>query len=60
MITDNLTTDQSFASFLKILERLIIKEKHIALQNDRYECFEEKWADFRHGVYDFNGPDPLL
>ena len=49
-----------FNIFLKILERLLIKEKQIALTINKMENFTKKWADFRMGVYDFMGPDPLI
>ena len=41
------------------MERLIVKEKCIAIQNNKYEKFMQKWEDFRYGIYDFIGPDPL-
>ena len=49
-----------FKIFLRILERLLIKEKQIALNTNKYENFAQKWGDFRRGLYDFMGPDPLI
>ena len=57
---ENLTTEGMFGIFLNILERLVIKEKQIALTKNKLENFTQKWSDFRMGLYDFMGPDPLI
>ena len=38
------------------IKALIIKEKRISLDNDKYETFSNKWNDFIC-IYDFRGPD---
>ena len=44
--------------FYNKIRRLIIKEKHIARGEIRYERFVEKWQNYTQ-VYDFRGPDLL-
>ena len=41
------------------IRTLIIKEKIIALKNNKYDEFSSKWNDFV-SIYDFRGPDREL
>ena len=43
-------------SFIKILGRLMVKEKNLAIQMNKYDEFACKWHSFS-GLYDFRGPD---
>ena len=38
------------------IRKVIIKEKHVMIQNSKFEEFWLKWKDFR-AIYDFLGPD---
>ena len=42
--------------FIHMLARLMVKEKLLAIRNNKYELFVEKW-DYFSAVYDFRGPD---
>ena len=42
--------------FIRLLSRLMIKEKLLSIRNNKYELFIEKWDSFS-GIYDFRGPD---
>ena len=42
--------------FIHILARLMVKEKLLAIRNNKYDLFEEKW-DYFSAVYDFRGPN---
>ena len=41
------------------IKSLIIKEKKIAIKNDKYDNFSNKWKEFTC-IYDFMGPDIQL
>ena len=45
--------------FFNHIKNLIIREKYIALRDDRYENFCLKWHNFAV-IYDFKGPDPEI
>ena len=45
--------------FFNQIKKLIIKEKYIAIRDDKYEIFCLKWNNFAL-IYDFKGPDPEI
>ena len=54
--TEDLNSPSFCELFFNKLRKLIIKEKRIFTQNNKYEKFCEKWKDFT-SIYDFRGPD---
>ena len=43
--------------FFARIEKIILKEKFIAVTNKKYDDFDEKWKMFTP-IYDYRGPDP--
>ena len=54
--TEDLNSPSFCELFFNKLRKLIIKEKRIFTENNKYEKFCEKWKDFT-SIYDFRGPD---
>ena len=55
--SETFNAELKFEQFKTKIKYLIIKEKAIALKNEKYERFCEKWFDFAP-IYNFYGPDP--
>ena len=54
--SENVNIAAFLLNFKTKIMHLIIKEKRIALLNDSFESFADKWKDFSD-IYDFMGPD---
>ena len=42
--------------YLARIKKIILKEKYVALFNNKYDAFDEKWEKFTF-IYDYRGPD---
>ena len=53
---NNVNIPAFLLDFKTKIMHLMIKEKRIALLDDSFESFADKWKDF-YDIYDFMGPD---
>ena len=57
--TEEISSQTFCEQFWNKIKSIILKEKRIFSENNKYEIFCEKWDDFTH-IYDFRGPDVQL
>ena len=54
--TEEISSQTFCEQFWNKIKSIILKEKRIFSENNKYETFCAKWDDFTH-IYDFRGPD---
>ena len=57
--TEEINSQSFCEQFWNIIRKLIIKEKRIFSEKNKFEIFSTRWNDYTM-IYDFRGPDVQL